>query len=67
MEKGKEPDNIKTAYRTAYLIAGFLKESLTEPERRELETWINESEHNKKLFAELTDKDKLQEKLNPDK
>lgn len=63
MEKGNEPDNIKTAYRTAYLIAGFLKGSLTEPEKLELDTWINESEHNKKLFAELTDQKKIQEKL----
>lgn len=63
MEKGNEPDNIKKAYRTAYLVAGFLKESLTEPEKQELDAWINESEHNKKLFAELTNKEKLREKL----
>ncbi|MGN6293950.1 MAG: FecR family protein [Chitinophagaceae bacterium] len=63
MEKGNEPDNIKKAYRTAYLIAGFLKESLTEPEKQELNAWVNENEHNKKLFAELTNQEKLQEKL----
>jgi len=63
MEKGNEPDNIKKAYRTAYLIAGFLKESLTEAEKQELDDWVNESEHNKKLFAELTDREELQEKL----
>lgn len=63
MEKGNEPDNIKKAYRTAYLVAGFLKESLTEAEKQELDAWINESEHNKKLFAELTNKEKLREKL----
>lgn len=63
MENGNEPDNIKKAYRTAYLVAGFLKESLTEPEKQELDAWINESEHNRKLFAELTDKENLREKL----
>jgi ferric-dicitrate binding protein FerR (iron transport regulator) len=63
MEKGNEPDNIKKAYRTAYLIAGFLKESLTEAEKQELDAWVNESEHNKKHFAELTNPEKLREKL----
>lgn len=63
MEKGNQPDNIKQAYRTAYLVAGFLKGSLTEPEQLELDNWIGESEHNQKLFAELTNQEKLQEKL----
>jgi transmembrane sensor len=63
MEKGNQPDNIKKAYRTAYLVAGFLKQSLTESEKQELDNWLNESEHNKKLFAELTNQEKLQEKL----
>lgn len=43
------------AYRTAYLIAGFIRNTLTEKEHGELDDWVNESDHNMQLFEDLTD------------
>lgn len=48
-------DMDKAAYRTAYLIAGFIRNTLSEKEHDELDNWVNESDHNMKLFEELTD------------
>ena len=47
------------ANRIAYLIAGFIRQSLSEEEHDELDNWVNESDHNMKLFEELTDEDNI--------
>lgn len=58
MENSQKPDrpkNIKQAYRTAYLIAGFLKQTLTGKEKEELDGWILSSDENMELFEKMTD------------
>lgn len=47
------------AYRVAYLIAGFIRQTLTEKEHDELDDWVNESDHNMQLFEDLTDEKNL--------
>ncbi|NOT93911.1 FecR family protein [Ferruginibacter sp.] len=47
------------AYRVAYLIAGFIRHTLTEKEHDELDNWVNESDHNMQLFEDLTDEKNL--------
>jgi len=47
--------DLKQAYRTAYLIAGFLKQTLSEPEKKELDEWILASDENMIIFEKMTD------------
>lgn len=47
------------AYRVAYLIAGFIRHTLTEREHDELDNWVNENDHNMQLFEDLTDEKNL--------
>ena len=63
MENSKGPykKDIKQAYRTAYLIAGFLKHTLTIEETEELDDWINASEENMILFERMTDEKNLEQ------
>ena len=63
MENSREPykKDIKQAYRTAYLIAGFLKHTLTIEETEELDDWINASEENMILFERMTDEKNLEQ------
>jgi len=56
-----EHKDIKQAYRTAYLIAGFLKQTLTEEEKRELDAWILASDENMELFEKMTDEKNIQQ------
>lgn len=49
----------KSAYRVAYLIAGFIRHTLTESEHDELDNWVNENDHNMQLFEDLTDEKNL--------
>ena len=51
------------AYRTAYLIAGFIRHTLTEKEHDELDNWVNENDHNMQLFEDLTDEKNLEANL----
>ncbi|MEO6134157.1 MAG: FecR domain-containing protein [Ginsengibacter sp.] len=51
------------AQRVAYLIAGFIKNALTENEHDELDSWVNESDHNMLLFEDLTDERNLMSNL----
>jgi ferric-dicitrate binding protein FerR (iron transport regulator) len=60
-QKPNEHKNIKTAYRTAYLIAGFLKQTLTEEEKEELDAWILASDENMILFEKMTDEKNLEQ------
>lgn len=43
------------AYRVAYLIAGYIRNTLTESEHIELDDWVNVRDDNMKLFEDLTD------------
>jgi len=51
--------DLKQAYRTAYLIAGFLKHTLTEEEKDELDEWILANDENMILFEKMTDEKNL--------
>ena len=52
-------DMDKAAHRTAYLIASFIRNTLSEKEHDELDNWVNESDHNMKLFEDLTDEENI--------
>lgn len=41
--------------RVAYLVDGYIRNSLAKKEQVELDAWINSSDENMKLFEELTD------------
>lgn len=43
------------AYRVAYLVAGYIAQTLTPAERDELDDWVTASDENTRLFIELTD------------
>lgn len=53
----------KDAQRIAYLVAGYIRNTLTEAEHDELDEWVNESDHNMKLFEDLTDEKNLKANL----
>ena len=59
LQNSGEGKNLKQAYRTAYLIAGFLKQTLTEEEKDELDEWILASDENMILFEKMTDEKNL--------
>lgn len=60
-QKPNEHKDIKQAYRTAYLIAGFLKQTLTIEEKEELDAWILASDENMILFEKMTDEKNLEQ------
>jgi len=45
----------RQAYRVAWLVAGYINQTLTDAENIELDDWVNESMDNLRLFEELTD------------
>lgn len=51
------------ARRIAFLIAGYIRGTISEQDHDELDDWVNESDHNMKLFEELTDEDNLEQNL----
>ena len=51
------------AYRIAYLIAGYIRETLTEIEHDELDKWVEASDDNMLLFEELTDEKNIEANL----
>lgn len=53
----------KGAYRIAFLIAGYIRGTITEKDHDELDEWVNENDHNMLLFEELTDEDNLEANL----
>ncbi|MBC7851729.1 MAG: DUF4974 domain-containing protein [Chitinophagaceae bacterium] len=69
----------ETAYRVAYLVAGFIKGTLTSVEHDELDDWVASSDENMQVFERLTDassigelektvsRSQLQERLAQDK
>lgn len=56
MKKEELPHSgMEEADRIAYLIAGFLRQTLKDEEHDELDAWIEASDANQRLFEELTD------------
>ena len=53
----------ENAYRIAYLIAGFIRKTLTEAEHDELDAWVESSDDNMLLFEELTDEKNIEANL----
>ncbi len=53
----------KEAYRIAYLIAGFIRNTITDKEHQELDDWVNATDKNMLLFEELTDEKNLEANL----
>ncbi|HUZ58599.1 MAG TPA: FecR domain-containing protein [Hanamia sp.] len=51
------------AYRIAYLIAGYIRGTLTELEHDELDKWVEASDDNMILFEELTDERNIEANL----
>jgi transmembrane sensor len=51
------------AYRVAYLVAGYIRKTLTEAEHDELDAWVEASDHNMLLFEELTDEKNIEANL----
>ena len=51
------------AYRIAYLIAGYVRQTLTEKEHDELDDWITADDKNMQLFEELTDEKNIEANL----
>jgi ferric-dicitrate binding protein FerR (iron transport regulator) len=49
----------EAAYRAAYLIAGYIKRTLSTREHEELDAWVEASDENMKLFEDLTDEDNI--------
>jgi len=63
MKENPLPYSDEKAYRIAYLIAGFIRRTLTEAEHDELDRWIEESDKNMLLFEELTDEKNIEANL----
>lgn len=59
-KESKDDAQLPVAERIAYLIAGFLRGSLTEAEHDELDAWVVASDENMRLFEELTDEANLE-------
>jgi transmembrane sensor len=55
--------NEAEAERVAYLVAGYIRHTLTPAEHDELDAWITASDHNQALFEELTDPQHIDEGL----
>jgi len=51
------------AFRVAYLVAGFMRGTLTDAENIELDDWVTESMDNQRLFERLTDEKNIAEWL----
>ena len=51
------------AYRVAYLIAGYIRGTLSESEHDELDQWVEANDDNMLLFEELTDEKNIEANL----
>ena len=63
MNENPYSDMDKEAYRVAYLIAGFIRNTLTEEEHHELNDWVNARDENMQLFEDLTDERNIEANL----
>lgn len=57
------PLSIENADRIAFLITGYIRSTLTDEEKDELDDWITLNDHNVELFAKLTNPSQLDEEL----
>ncbi|MEP7375992.1 MAG: FecR domain-containing protein [Chitinophagaceae bacterium] len=55
-----DPRDEERAQRVAYLVSGYLRQSLTEAELDELDAWIVASDENQELFEELIDRKNIE-------
>ncbi|MBX2924122.1 MAG: FecR domain-containing protein [Chitinophagaceae bacterium] len=53
----------KEAHRVAYLIAGYIRNTLSNAEHVELDDWVNANDRNMKLFEDLTDEKNIEANL----
>ena len=53
----------ESAYRIAYLIAGYIRRTLTQREHDELDEWVAADDKNMLLFEELTDEKNIEASL----
>lgn len=60
MKNGVHDTGRGDPYRIAYLVAGYIRNTLQDDERDELDEWITASDENLQLFAELTDEEHMQ-------
>jgi transmembrane sensor len=63
MEENPYANMDKAAHRIAFLVAGYIRGTITEKDHDELDDWINASDHNMQLFEELTDEKNLDANL----
>src|ERR1051326_5410244 len=63
MKKNPYENMDQAAHRIAFLIAGYIRGTITEKDHDELDAWINESDQNMKLFEDLTDEKNLEANL----
>lgn len=63
MKENQYSNMDKEAYRIAYLIAGFIRNTITDKEHQELDDWVNATDKNMLLFEELTDEKNLEANL----
>ena len=54
-----DDSELKDAHRVAYLIAGYIRKTLTPVEHQELDTWVAADERNVQLFERLTDEENI--------
>jgi transmembrane sensor len=59
MNQGSNNSDEK-AMRIAWLIAGYISQTLSPKERDELDRWVEESDDNMQLFVELTDEKNIE-------
>ena len=50
----------KKARRIATLLAGYMRDNLTQDEHDELDLWVGASDKNMRLFEELTEENRIQ-------
>jgi len=51
------------AHRVAYLVAGYIRKTLTRQEHDELDAWVEANDENMRLFEELTDEKNIEANL----
>jgi transmembrane sensor len=63
MKEGEVFYNFENAERIGYLVASYIKGTLTPLERKELDQWILQSEKNEMLFDQLTGDENIEKTM----